>query len=107
MDDKLSWHNEAHKVPKNVNQRLYCIIYICNYYFLNKLHYCQVDRTILSLFYQSCILSLFNFCLPAWGGNAKDVDSRNIDICLKNAGKLIDQNIYHTLETIFVKTMFK
>ena len=94
FDEKLSWHNQANKVQKKINQRLY---------FLRKLHSFQVHPTILSLFYQSCILSLLNFCLPAWGGNVKDIDSRKIDRCLKSAGKLIGHNVYDTLETIFLQ----
>ena len=70
---------------------------------MRKLHSFQVHPTILSLFYQSCILSLLNFCLPAWGGNVKDIDSRKIDRCLKSAGKLIGHNVYDTLETIFLQ----
>ena len=94
FDDKLSWHNQANKVQKKINQRLY---------FLRKLHSFQVDPTILKLFYKSCILSLLNFCLPAWGGNVKEVDSKKIDRCLKSAGKLLGLNIYDTTKSIFLQ----
>ena len=63
-----------------MNQRLY---------FMRKLYSYKINNTLTSLFYQTCITSILNFCLVAWFGNARQKDKKRINKCLKSATKLI------------------
>ena len=83
FDENLNWESQAAKVNGKMNQRLY---------FMRKLNSFNVDNVILALFYQSCILSILAFCLPAWGGNAREKEKRKLNRCLKSACKIISEN---------------
>ena len=63
--------------------------------------YFNIDSKLLSLFYQSCVLSILNFCIPAWGGNALKKDTNRINRCLKNACRMIKKDC-DTFDDIFL-----
>ena len=87
FDEKLNWESQAVKVNSKMNQRLY---------FMRKLNSYNIDNSILTLFYETCITSILNFCLIAWTGNARQKDITKINRCLKAACKIISENPYHT-----------
>ena len=91
FDEKLEWHSQANKVQKKINQRMY---------FMRKLHSFNIDNTLLSLFYQSCVLSILNFCLSAWGGNTRNSDKRRINSSLRSAGKMMKHTMHDTIDII-------
>ena len=93
FDEQLNWHEHAHKVQTKLNQRLF---------FLRKLFYVNIDSKLLSLFYKSCVLSILNFCISAWGGNALKKDSNRINRCLKNACKMIKKDC-DTFDDIYLE----
>ena len=97
FDEKLTWHSHSQKVQKKMNQRLY---------FLRKLYFFNIDSTLLSLFYKSCLLSILSFCINAWGGNATKKDTMRIDRCLKNACKMFKNNC-DTFENIKIEMCLK
>jgi len=58
FDNKLNWRSHADKVTKKINQRLY---------FLRKLNSFNVNQTILNLFSNACILSIFKVLFLCMG----------------------------------------
>ena len=58
-------------------------------YFMRKLHSFLVDPTLISLFYQSCVLSIITFCLSAWGGNMRESEKRKLNSHIKRAHKIL------------------
>ena len=67
---------------------------------MTKLNSYNIDKTILTLFYQTCITSILNFCLISWTGNARQKDIQRIDRCLKAACKIISEKPYHTFANL-------
>ena len=70
IDNKLKWDKQAKEVSKKINKRMF---------FLRKLNYFHVDKTILELFYTSTIQSIISFCIIAWGGNVTAMNKQKID----------------------------
>ena len=60
IDDKLSWKENCKSIQTKSNQRMF---------FLRKLKKFQIDRTILTLFYQSIIQSVITFNFICTFGN--------------------------------------
>ena len=81
IDNKLKWDKQAKEVSKKINKRMF---------FLRKLNYFHVDKTILELFYTSTIQSIITFCIIAWGGNVTAMNKQKIDKVVKRASKLIN-----------------
>ena len=79
INHKLDWHQHTSNVISKINQRLY---------FVRKLNYFKIDKTLLSLFYGSIIVSVVSFCIVAWGGNAVQKDIQKINRVVKHASKL-------------------
>ena len=91
FDENLDWESQACRVNKKINQRLY---------FMRKLYSYKIENTIISLFYQTCILSILNFCLIAWSGNAREKDKMKINKCLKSASKLISNSTLDNFDSL-------
>ena len=91
FDEKLEWQDQINKVQKKLNQRLF---------FMRKLNSFNIDKTLLSLFYKSCVLSTVTFCLTAWGGNTRVRDRTRIDRALKSAGKMMNCVHYDTTNLV-------
>ena len=66
-------------VISKINQRMF---------FVRKLNYFKVDKTLISLFYQSVIQSIISFCICIWGGNANSKAISKIDSVAKYASKI-------------------
>ena len=78
IDEKLNWHEQCAYVISRNNQRLY---------FIRKLSEFNIDKTIISLFYQSTMESIICFCLVAWGGNITISDENKINSIIKKVIK--------------------
>ena len=98
FDEKLKWESQASKVSSKMNQRLY---------FMRKLNSYKIDNTIISLFYQSCILSILTFCLPAWTGNALEKEKQKLNRILKSACKMISKTPPDTFDSLGVNLSVK
>ena len=91
FDENLEWHSQSDKVYKKLNQRLF---------FMRKLKSFYIDNTLLTLFYKTCVLTTMNFCLTAWGGNARVCDKERINRALKSAGKMMNCTQYDTTDLV-------
>ena len=57
-------------------------------YFVRKLWKLKVDKSILSMFYQSTVESVLKFCITTWYGNINCNDRKKLNRIVRNAGKL-------------------
>ena len=48
----------------------------------------NVNESILALFYNSIICSVWQYNLVSWGGNIKDCDKNSIEKLIRRAGRL-------------------
>lgn len=79
FDSKLEWHPHATNVFKKINQRMY---------FVRKLNSFNIDKTIISMFCRSTIISVITFCIIVWGGNCKAAHSKRFDRLLRKIAKI-------------------
>ena len=69
-------------------------------FFLRKLNSFHIDKTLLALFYKTCVLTTMTFCLSAWGGNARVHDKSRVNRALKSAGKMLNKTQYDTVDLV-------
>ena len=91
FDEKLEWHSQINKIQKKLNQRLF---------FMRKLNSFHIDKTLLALFYKTCVLTTMTFCLTAWGGNARAHDKSRVNRALKCAGKMLNETQHDTVDLV-------
>ena len=89
FDDKLDWVHNSDRIQKKINQRLF---------FMKRLSAFNVDKVLLGLFYESCIVSLFCFCINAWGGNVRAKDKYKINRVIKRSNKLLHTTTHRSLD---------
>ena len=89
FDEKLDWSKNSITIQKKINQRLF---------FMKKLFSFNVDKTLLNLFYDSCIVSLFTFCINAWGGNQRANDKAKMNRTIRNANKFLNNCNYNQVD---------
>ena len=96
LDDKLSFDANTDHICKKANQRLF---------FLRKLRGFQVDRTLMRMFYSSCMESILTYSITSWFGNLS-VANRNrlggiIKVCQKTIGTTLNplKHIHQTRVT--------
>ena len=82
FDEKLEWSGQSAKICQGMNKRMY---------FMRQLYSIDLDTKLLTMFFKSFILTVLNFCLPVWGGNAKELDKRKINRWLKHACKMLNR----------------
>lgn len=80
FDHKLRWDKWTETVNKKGQQRLY---------FLRKMMSFNVSISILRVFYNSFIESVFTFCITCWFGNATMKQKSSIRKVLSTASKII------------------
>ena len=80
IDNKLSWKSNTDYIIKKLNTRMYC---------MRKLYLFDVDSTILSMFYNSVVASIWQYCLLCWGGNTTQTDNERINVLIRRAGRMI------------------
>ena len=74
VDDCLKWNDHLKLLKNKVHQRMY---------FLSKLVCFNIDRTLCTLFYRSCIESIVTFCISVWGGNISVADKQGVNRIIK------------------------
>ena len=79
IDNKLRWDRHCTVTYKKCQQRLYC---------LRKLRSFNVDNTILSMFYKSCIQSVLTFSFICWFGNVSQKDKNNLQRIVNISSKV-------------------
>ena len=84
IDDNLMWHDHINHLCKKLNPRLFC---------LRKLYKFGVDKKILQLFYDAVICSVWKYCLCCWGGNARAYDTDRISSTIRQASRLIGEDL--------------
>ena len=88
FDENLDWVENSNKVQKKVNQRIH---------FMNKVSKFHIDNKILSLFFESCIMSVITFCITAWGGNIRVKQKQPMNRAIKYGNKLVCKTFLMTL----------
>ena len=79
IDDKLNGCENAKRIYKKANQRLF---------FVRKLKKVHVDKSVMSLFYQSIVESVICFCITSWYGNCTCVDKKKLKRIIRCAQRL-------------------
>ena len=92
IDKDLNWQPHASLTHKKVNKRMF---------FLRKLRSFRLNPKLLSLFYKSTIESILLFCITAWGGNVRTLDSTKLDRIVRKASKITHHNT-HCFETLYL-----
>ena len=92
IDDKLNGCENAQRIFKKANQRLY---------FVRRLNKFKVSKKIMSLFYKSVVESIICFCICSWFGGCSKLEKKKIKRIVKNAKRLgcetcSIETIYHT-----------
>ena len=67
---------------------------------MRKLSGFKVNKSILHLFFEHCVMSLFYFCITAWGGNIRASERDELERCIRHCLKLFDLEISNTLNEI-------
>ena len=83
LNNDLSWSNNTDYIISRLNSLLYC---------LRKLKNFNVNISILKLFYQLVIKSVFTYCCVCWGGNITKRDINKITGIIKKSGSVIQSN---------------
>ena len=84
IDDKLCWRENCLTIQKKTNQRMF---------FLRKLKKFHVDRTILTLFYQSIIQSVMTFNSICTFGNLTNEQKGKMDRIRKISQRVIGSEL--------------
>ena len=79
IDNKLKWDRHCSVTYKKCQQRLYC---------LRKLRSFNIDNTILSMFYKSCIQSVLTFSFICWFGNISQKDKNKLQRVVNISSKI-------------------
>ena len=61
-------------------------------YFSRKKYSFNLNKLLLNLFYDSCVVSLFTFCINTWGGNQRANDKAKMNRTIRNANKFLNNN---------------
>ena len=99
FDQNLDWVENSTKVQKKVNQRIH---------FMNKVSKFHIDTKILALFFESCVMSVMNFCITAWGGNIRLKQKQTMDRAIKYGNKLVNRTNFNDInDTLFIASQRK
>ena len=79
VNNKLDWSVHTSTVISKINQRMF---------FVRKLNYFKIDKSLISLFYQSVVQSIISFCICVWGGNANSRAISKINSVAKQSFKI-------------------
>ena len=92
FDERLDWVSNSDNLQSKVAQRLF---------FMRQLAGFKVDKVILNMFFEHCVMSLFNFCITAWGGNVRINERDAMERVIKNCLKLFDKKRSITIQELF------
>ena len=90
IDKDLNWNEHTGIVIKKLHSRNF---------FLRKLNSFGIDKTLLKLFYRSCIESIVIFCIAGWGGNARATDRKKINRVIGKASSVTKHHL-PTIESL-------
>ncbi len=79
IDNNLNGRKNAERIYKKAIQRLY---------FVRKLKYVNVDKTIISLFYKSVLETVMSFCIVCWYSGCTQVEKRKLNRIISSAKRL-------------------
>ena len=79
IDDQLDWKPQNEQILSKIHKRMY---------FIRKLSYFGIDKTLINLFYKSTLQSIITFCIVAWGGNTRESDRDKIDSLIRKVNKI-------------------
>ena len=71
IDEKLHWSGHVNNIKSKANKRLY---------FVWKLGWFKVDRTLITLFYKSVIESILSFCITFLGSGGYNSKGDNMKV---------------------------
>ena len=77
---------------------------------MNKVSKFHIDRPNknFTLFFDSCIMSVINFCITAWGGNIRLKKKQNMNRTIKYGNKLVKRTHFSDInDTLFISTQRK
>ena len=99
IDNKLAWKEHIEYLCKKLRSRMYC---------LRKMKKFHVNAKILRMFYDSVLSSIWKYCLTAWGGNCRKVDQQNISSVIKQASRVIGEDLpsFDCIHETFVTRKF-
>lgn len=81
INNKLDWSDHALSITSKINKRMF---------FVRKLNYFKVDKTLISLFYLSVIQSIIYFCVCVHGeGMSKQKTSIKLPLSLNKPQELL------------------
>ena len=89
--ENLDWETNSKAVQSKVNQRVYFMYNVAKF---------NIDSKILSLFYESCIVSVITFCITAWGGNIREKQKSIMNSSIKRCSKLLKYNDYDDIDQL-------
>ena len=84
IDKDLNWYKHMGILVKKLNSRNF---------FLKKLNSFGIDKTLLKLFYNSCIESIITFCIVGWGGNVRTADRNRVNRIIRKASLIIKHSL--------------
>ena len=91
FDENLDWVKNSETLQCKANQRLF---------FMRKFSGFKVSKVILNMSFEHCVLSLFYFCITAWGGNIRACERDALERCIRHCLRLFDEDIFITLNEI-------
>ena len=97
FDNKLKFEPNTRDTIKKVQSRMYC---------LRKLRSFNVNKNILTMFYNACVSSVLFFGVMCWGGSVNDKDRDRIDKLIRKAESVTEQK-HDTLDRIYHKRVTK
>ena len=90
MDKHLSWHEHIDHICKKVRPRMYC---------LRKMKSFEINSHILLMFFDSVISGVWKYCITAWGGNATGEGKNRLESFIRQAERVVGQQITSFEET--------
>ena len=91
FDENLDWEANSKAVQSKVNQRVYFMYNVAKF---------NIDSKILSLFYESCIVSVITFCITAWGGNMREKQKSIMNSSIKRCNKLLKNDDFGDIDQL-------
>lgn len=84
IDSKLSWNLNTEAIYKKAQQRLY---------FLRRLRHFNVDRSIMTVFYETFVHSIMTFNILSWYGNITLTNKNKLNKLVNIAGKIVGKKL--------------